>query len=106
LPKSAKEKSEDTMSRKCDLTGVRPLVGHLVSHSNIKTKTRQMGNLKKRRYLVAELGRTIQVRLSARAMRTVDKQGGIARAVLQAKEGNLSQALQGLRRELIKLKSQ
>ena len=34
------------MSWRCDLTGKRPLVGHKVSHSNIKTKRRFLPNLR------------------------------------------------------------
>lgn len=63
------------MSRRCQLTGKGPLVGNKVSHSNRKSKMRQLPNLQKKRIFVPELNRTVRVRLSARALRTVNKKG-------------------------------
>lgn len=63
------------MSRKCKLTGKRPLVGNSVSHANNRTKRRQIPNLQRKRLFVEELGRTVRVRLSARALRTVNRKG-------------------------------
>lgn len=63
------------MSRKCQLTGKGPLVGNKVSHSNRKSKMRQLPNLQKKRIFVPELNRWVRVRLSARALRTVNKKG-------------------------------
>ena len=63
------------MARKCKLTGKRPLVGNLVSHANNRTKRRQLPNLQTKRLYVDELGRSVRVRLSARALRTVSKKG-------------------------------
>lgn len=64
-----------TMSRKCKLTGKGPLVGNNVSFSERKTKRRQLPNLQNKRVFVPELGRTVNIRMSTRAMRTVDKIG-------------------------------
>ena len=63
------------MARRCRLTGKRPLSGNRVSHSHRKTKRRQLPNLQKKRIYVPELDRWLQVRLSARALRTVTKKG-------------------------------
>ncbi len=63
------------MARRCQLTGKRPLVGNRVSHSHRKTKRRQMPNLQKKRLYIPELDRWISVRLSTRALRTVNKKG-------------------------------
>lgn len=63
------------MSRQCALTGKRPLVGHNVSHSNRKTKMRQLPNLQTKRIFVTELNRWVRVRLSTSALRTVNKKG-------------------------------
>jgi len=63
------------MSRKCVFTGKRPNVKNLVSHSNIKTKKRQLPNLHKRRLFWIEGNRFVTVRISTRAMRTVDMKG-------------------------------
>lgn len=65
------------MSRICDITGKRPLVGNRVSHSNIKTKMRQLPNLQYKRLWVPELGQFVRVRLSTRALRSIAKMGFI-----------------------------
>ncbi|MDO8644864.1 MAG: 50S ribosomal protein L28, partial [bacterium] len=91
------------MSQVCELLGIKPLYGNTVSHANNKTKMRQMPNLTKKTYKIPELGRSIQITLSTRATRTIDKQGGLLQAVLQAKEENLSQELLRLRRQVKKL---
>jgi large subunit ribosomal protein L28 len=63
------------MARKCKLTGKRPRVANLVSHANNRTKRRQIPNLQTKRLFVDEVGRSVRVRLSARALRTVSKKG-------------------------------
>lgn len=66
------------MSRKCKLTGKKPLVGHNVSFSNKKTKRRFMPNIQTKKIFVPELNRSVRVKLSTRALRTVDKIGLMA----------------------------
>lgn len=63
------------MARRCQLTGKGPLVGNRVSHSNRKTKRRQLPNLQKKRIYIPEEDRWVRVKLSARALRTVTKKG-------------------------------
>jgi large subunit ribosomal protein L28 len=63
------------MSRVCEITGKRPLVGNRVSHSNMKSKRRLEVNLRNKRFWFEEEKRWIRLRLSARAMRIIDKLG-------------------------------
>ena len=56
------------MSRRCELTGVGPMVGHNVSHSNIKTKRVQQPNLQRVRALVA--GTVTRLRVCTRCLRS------------------------------------
>lgn len=63
------------MSRICTITGKGPLYGHTVSHSNIKTKMRQLPNLQYKRLWVPELSQFVRVRLSTRALRSIAKLG-------------------------------
>ncbi len=63
------------MSKKCQLTGKKPLVGNHVSHANNKVKRRQLPNLQYKKIFVAELKRSVRLRLSTRAIRTIDKHG-------------------------------
>ena len=66
------------MPRKCKLTGKSPLSGHHVSHSKRRVKRVQKPNLKKKRIFVPELGRFIRLKLSTRALRTLNKKGLMA----------------------------
>lgn len=63
------------MARVCELTGKKPMTGHKVSHSNIKTKRRFLPNLQTKRYFLAEEDRWITLKLSSEAIRTINKNG-------------------------------
>ena len=63
------------MSRICKITGKRPLVGNNVSKSKRRTKRRQIPNLQTKKTFVPELGRSIQLKLSVTAIKTIDKLG-------------------------------
>ena len=63
------------MARQCSLTKVKGLVGNNVSHSQRKTKRVQQPNLIKKRIFIPEENRTITLRLTARALRTLNKKG-------------------------------
>lgn len=63
------------MSRVCQLTGKRPNVANKVSHSNIKTKKRQLPNLQVKRIWWEREQRFVRLRISTRAMRTLNKKG-------------------------------
>lgn len=63
------------MSKVCDVTGKRPLVGHNVSHSNRHTKRRFEINLISKRFWLEDERRWITLNVSARGMRTIDKRG-------------------------------
>ncbi|MDE0963976.1 MAG: 50S ribosomal protein L28 [Candidatus Latescibacteria bacterium] len=63
------------MARKCSLTGVRGLTGNSVSHSQRKTKRVQQPNLIKKRIFIPEENRTVTLRLTTRALRTLNKKG-------------------------------
>jgi large subunit ribosomal protein L28 len=63
------------MSKVCQLTGRRPQVGNNVSHANNKTKRRFLPNLQEHRFWVESENRFVKLRLTTRAMRTIDKNG-------------------------------
>ena len=72
------------MSRVCEITGRKPLVGHNVSHSNRHTKRRFELNLVTKRFWLEGEKRWITLTLSTRAMRTIDK-NGLASVLAEAK---------------------
>ena len=63
------------MSKVCQLTGKRPVAGNNVSFSNRKTKRRFLPNLHKKRYYIPELDKWVTLKVSANAMRTINKLG-------------------------------
>ena len=63
------------MSRKCKITGKKPLVGNNVSHANNKTKRRQLPNLQKKSIFVPELNKSIKIKISTSALKSIDKLG-------------------------------
>lgn len=63
------------MARVCDVTGKKPLVGNKVSHSNIKTKKRFLPNLQTKKYFFEEENRWITLKVSGKAIRTINKNG-------------------------------
>ena len=67
------------MARVCDLTGKKGLVGNKVSHANNKTKMKQQANLKMKVVFDPESGKTIRLKLSTRAIRTLDKVGSLSK---------------------------
>jgi large subunit ribosomal protein L28 len=63
------------MSRVCQVTGKRPVVGNNVSHANNKTKRRFLPNLHYHRFWVESEGRWVRLRVSSQGMRMIDKKG-------------------------------
>ncbi len=63
------------MSRRCSITGKRPLAGNNVSHAHNKTRRRQSPNVQTKRLYVPELSRYVRLKLSTRALRTISKIG-------------------------------
>lgn len=73
------------MSRVCQLTGKTVMVGNNVSHSNRKTKRRFLPNLVTKKFYLPEEDRTITLKISTSALRTVTKKG-ISACVKEARE--------------------
>ncbi|HLR77931.1 MAG TPA: 50S ribosomal protein L28, partial [Burkholderiaceae bacterium] len=63
------------MARVCQVTGKRPMTGNNVSHANNKTRRRFIPNLQTRRFWVESENRWVRLRVSAHALRTIDKKG-------------------------------
>lgn len=63
------------MARVCQITGKRPQVGNKVSHANNKTKRRFYPNLQKKRFFIPEEDRWITLKLTTKAIKTINKSG-------------------------------
>ena len=90
------------MSRRCELTAKGPLVGHKVSHSNIKTKRRFLPNLCNVTFISDALGRNVRLRVSTNAIKSVDHRGGLDAFLLKAKDAELSPRVLELKRQIKK----
>ncbi|MDP1555509.1 MAG: 50S ribosomal protein L28 [Hyphomonas sp.] len=90
------------MSRECELTGTKPMVGHSVSHSQIKTKRRYLPNLVQVTLHSEALDQNFRLRIAAKALRTVDKLGGLDAFLAKAKEDALSTKALKIKRDIEK----
>lgn len=90
------------MARRCELTGKAVLTGHLVSHSNRKTKRRFLPNLCNVTLQSEALERAVRFRVSAAALRTVEHRGGLDGFLAKASASELSQGALALKREIEK----
>ena len=63
------------MSRVCQVTGKRPMVGNNVSHANNKTKRRFLPNLQYRRFWLEDQKRWVRLRVTNAALRIIDRDG-------------------------------
>ena len=92
------------MSRRCELTGVGPMVGHNVSHSNIKTKRRFLPALSPATLQSDSLGQSYRLRITNAALRTLDFRGGLDAFLLKAKDEQLSARARKIKK-LVKAKA-
>ena len=90
------------MSRRCELTGKGAQVGHKVSHSNIKTKRRFLPNLLNVTMISDALGRSVRLRVSANALKSVDHRGGLDAFLTKARDTELSPRALDLKRQIAK----
>jgi large subunit ribosomal protein L28 len=73
------------MSRICQITGKKPIVGHHVSHSNIKTKRWFYPNIQEKRFFIPEENRWVTLKVSAKGIRIINKRG-ISACLKEARE--------------------
>ena len=88
------------MSRRCELTGVGPMVGHNVSHSNIKSKRRFLPALSPVTLASDLLGQTFRLRISNAALRTVDFRSGLDAFLVKARDEALSTRALKIKRQV------
>ena len=89
------------MSKKCELTGKRPLKGHKVSHANNKTKRRFLPCIKKVSFKSKLLNKKLKITVSNAAMRSIDKKGSFDQFMKTVKSKNLSIRLKKIKKSII-----
>jgi large subunit ribosomal protein L28 len=90
------------MAWRCELTGKDRQIGHKVSHSNRKTKRQFKPNLLNVTLMSDALGRSVRLRISANALKTVDHRGGLDAFLVAAKDSELSPRALELKRQVVK----
>jgi large subunit ribosomal protein L28 len=88
------------MARRCELTGKGPITGNRVSHALNRTRRRFLPNLLNVTLLSDTLGRSIKLRISAHALRSVEHRGGLDAFLLKASDDDLSPNALSLKREV------
>ena len=94
------------MSRRCELTGKAVQSGNLVSHSNHKTRTRFLPNLCNVTLISDALGRSVRLRVTAHALRSVEHRGGLDAFLIKAGADDLSSNALTLKRAIEKKRSE
>jgi large subunit ribosomal protein L28 len=93
---------DERMSRRCELTGKGPMSGNNVSHANNKTRRRFLPNLQDVSMQSDVLGRSVKLRVSSAALRSVDHRGGLDAFLAKAKDDELSADALKIKREIEK----
>jgi large subunit ribosomal protein L28 len=93
------------MSRRCEITGKGVLSGNNVSHANNRTRRRFLPNLQVTSLLSDALGHEVRMRLSTRAIRTVEHNGGIDAFLLGTPSSKLSPEARELKRRIERAKA-
>ena len=89
------------MAKRCQLTGKSVMSGNNVSHANNRTRRRFLPNLQSASMQSEILDRKVRLRVATSAMRTVEKHGGLDAFLLQARNAELAEEAQQLRREIL-----
>jgi large subunit ribosomal protein L28 len=88
------------MARRCELTGKGVMTGNRVSHALNRTRRRFLPNLLNVTLISDTLSRSVKLRISANALRSVEHRGGLDAFLLKAKDDDLSPNALSLKREI------
>ena len=88
------------MARRCELTGKQTITGNNVSHALNRTRRTFKPNLCDVTLLSDTLGRTVKLKVSASALRSVEHRGGLDAFLMKAKDTELSPRAQDLKKEI------
>ncbi len=87
------------MARRCDITGKGVMAGNNVSHAHNKTRRRFLPNVQQTSMMSDTLGEMVRMRVSTRAIRTIEKNGGLDAFLLGTSNRKLTpEALRSKRR--------
>ena len=96
-------KYEGTMSRTCELTGKKAMSGNNVSHAKNRTKRKFLPNLNNVTLNSEALGKNFQLKVSASALRTINKVGGLDPFLKKSAGDNLSSNAMKIKKDIEKI---
>lgn len=88
------------MSRSCDLLGVKTVSGNKISHSNRKTRTKFLPNLKTISFASEILGVDLRFKIAASTLRTINKFGSIDNFLINYRHAKLTEFGRGVKAKL------
>ena len=91
------------MARRCELTGKSVMSGHNVSHANNKTKRKFRPNLSEVSLMSDKLDRTVRLRISKQALRSIDHNGGLDAFIVKLGDETMSDRARRLKREIVRV---
>ena len=91
------------MSRKCELTGKKAMSGNNVSHAKNRTKRKFLPNLNNVTLTSEVLGRDFQLKVSASALRTINKVGGLDPFLRKSETDNISSNAMKIKKDIEKI---
>ena len=94
------------MTRRCELSGKLPMAGQNRSHAENKSKRTFRSNLCQVTLISDALQRKFRLRVSAHALKTVERRGGLDAYLMKASDEELSERCQKLKREVKKAQSE
>ncbi len=90
------------MSKECEISGKKPMSGNNVSHANNRTKRRFIPNLQNVKLYSGTLQKYINLNISIRTMKTVEKNGGLDSYLIKTSNRNLAETAIKIKKQILK----
>ena len=91
------------MSKKCQLSGKTYLSGNNVSHAKNRSKRRFLPNLQNVSFTSDKLRKSIQLKVAASTIRTVEKKGGLDEYLLKTSNAKLPMEALKLKKQILSI---
>ncbi len=90
------------MSKECEISGKKPMSGNNVSHANNRTKRRFIPNLQNVKLYSGTLQKYINLNITIRTMKTVEKNGGLDSYLIKTSNKNLAETAIKIKKQILK----
>ena len=90
------------MSKMCEISGRKPMTGNNVSHANNRTKRRFIPNLQNVKLYSSTLQKYINLNITVRTMKTVEKNGGLDTYLIKTSDRNLADTAIKIKKQILK----